>query len=451
LATSQSRSQTAIIVPPNFAFFSIPLFPSPQPLPSNIIPFSYHTPFHPFNLPTLPLPPFSLPNFSPKTVAKLFHSIQMDSVIGNRFTVGRRLGHGSFGEVYKGFDEINSIPVAIKLEPIRTRDPQLSLEFRIYEVISGGVGIPHIYFYGLAPTGLHEALIMDLYSHPLEHLLRISKSGLSLQTVLMFADQMLCRLEWIHRHGIVHRDVKPENFMVGSFSQIFLIDFGLSKWYIDPKTGEHLPLATGKSLTGTARYSSLNAMRGCSQSRRDDLESLGYVFVYLLKGGLPWQGFHATNDRDKLGLILDCKATIPIETLCEGLPQEFGNFLERTRALGFEEEPPYADFRQMFRELFIENKFLYEIVMNSGGKEEKQRWIGPLAVQTGSAEAVAARKSSLKLLPRLQPPVMANPQRISLRNRLPIVPRRSSIGMIKSGNGIPDGKEHLPLLNPKTH
>lgn len=134
-------------------------------------------------------------------------------------------------------------------------------------------------------------MVTELLGPSIDDLHKYCKSKFTLKTGLLLGKQMISRLEYFQNKQFIHRDVKPENFCMGYGSKsniVYLIDYGLSKRYSDPKTGQHIPLKDGKSLTGTARYASINTHLGFEQSRRDDLEALTYVLIFLIKGTLPW-------------------------------------------------------------------------------------------------------------------------------------------------------------------
>lgn len=156
-----------------------------------------------------------------------------------------------------------------------------------------------------------------------------------------------------------NRNLK-QNFSIPRSNNVYIIDFGLSKIYYDAKQGAHIPLVEHPNMTGTARYASVSALHGLEQSRRDDLESLGYILIYFLKGKLPWQGLPGNNRKDKINNILNVKSGINVEDLCEGLPSEFADYLSRVKKLHFTEEPNYSQYREIFRELFIREGFIYD-------------------------------------------------------------------------------------------
>ncbi len=166
-------------------------------------------------------------------------------------------------------------------------------------------------------------MVMELLGPNLEELRVYCGGKFSLQTTLMLADQMITRLEHIHTCLYLHRDLKPNNFVIGTGSRlnvIYLIDFGLAKMYKERLTGKHIQFRDNKQITGTIRFASINAHYGMEQSRRDDMESLGYVFIYLIRGMLPWQKGFKGDHRKKNESILQCKVSTPIEKLCYGLP-----------------------------------------------------------------------------------------------------------------------------------
>ncbi len=166
---------------------------------------------------------------------------------------------------------------------------------------------------------------------------------------------MLERVDTLHSRHLIHRDIKPANFVIGvadNAANVFCVDFGLSKRYRHPKNLHHIPHRDGRSLTGTPRYASINNHLGIEQSRRDDLESIGYVLIYFLKGTLPWQGLKAKNAQKKYRLILEKKQQVSIAQLCQGCPSQFAEFLAYTRSLKFDAKPDIPYLRKLFRDLY---------------------------------------------------------------------------------------------------
>ncbi|VTJ87508.1 Hypothetical predicted protein [Marmota monax] len=178
---------------------------------------------------------------------------------------------------------------------------------------------------------------------------------------------MISRIEYIHSKNFIHRDVKPDNFLMGLGKKgnlVYIIDFGLAKKYRDARTHQHIPYRENKNLTGTARYASINTHLGIEQSRRDDLESLGYVLMYFNLGSLPWQGLKAATKRQKYERISEKKMSTPIEVLCKGYPSEFSTYLNFCRSLRFDDKPDYSYLRQLFRNLFHRQGFSYDYVFD---------------------------------------------------------------------------------------
>lgn len=282
----------------------------------------------------------------------------MDLRVGRKYRIGRKIGSGSFGDIYHGTNLISGEEVAIKLESIRSRHPQLDYESRVYKYLSGGVGIPFIRWFGR--EGEYNAMVIDLLGPSLEDLFNYCHRKFTFKTVIMLALQMICRIQYIHGRSFIHRDIKPDNFLMGvgrRGSTVHVIDFGLSKKYRDFNTHRHIPYRENKSLTGTARYASVNTHLGIEQSRRDDLESLGYVLIYFCKGSLPWQGLKATTKKQKYDRILEKKLCTSVETLCGGLPQEFAEFMVYCRSLRFDERPDYLYLARLFKDLSIKLEY----------------------------------------------------------------------------------------------
>jgi len=216
--------------------------------------------------------------------------------------VGKKIGEGSFGVVFDGVKVTTNQSIAIKFEPRKSEAPQLRDEFRSYRTLNATAGVPQVYYFG--QEGLHNILVIDLLGPNLEDLFDMCGRKFTIKTVCMAAKQMVTRVQAIHEKSLIYRDIKPDNFLIGipgnkNANTIHIIDFGMAKHYRDPKTKVHIPYRERKSLSGTARYMSINTHLGREQSRRDDLESLGHVFMYFLRGGLPWQGLRAATNKQK--------------------------------------------------------------------------------------------------------------------------------------------------------
>ena len=287
----------------------------------------------------------------------------------------KQLGKGGFGQIYLGRNIHKNYLVAIKVEEQIQRS-HLTMEYQILKEIQGVNGIPKVY--ELHTGRKHNYLIMQLLGKSLDKLFTDTNRHFSIKTVSQIAYQMVQRIEYIHSHGYIHRDIKPGNFLIGKENSkiLFIIDFGLSKKYIDKNTNKHILFKEGKGLTGTARYVSLNTHYGIEQSRRDDIEGIAYNLIYFAKGKLPWQGVKTKNKKEKHKKIMEFKEFYSPENLCEGLPEEFPTLLKYARKLDFDEKPDYKNIKIMFKQLIISNNqkmdWEYDWEKNCNDMEEEE-------------------------------------------------------------------------------
>ncbi|KIY49665.1 kinase-like protein [Fistulina hepatica ATCC 64428] len=284
-------------------------------------------------------------------------------ILGGRYIMGECVGSGSYGQIFHATHAQTGHPVAIKFESNRIKWSVLRHEYEMYKQLAGGPGIPVVKWCG--DDGNNKSMVMDLLGPSLEDLFEHCHRRFSVKTVIMLADQILSRLEFVHSRGIVHRDIKPDNFLMGIASrgnQVNIIDFGLAKRFINLASRRHIPYQRGAEYAGTTRYMSIHAHRRMEQSRRDDLESFAYVLLYFLRGSLPWQGIPRSVDKDEL--ILARKRDQIGATLCAGYPQEFGILLDYARALPFDAAPDYIYLRHLFRDLMVRMGYRYDYIFD---------------------------------------------------------------------------------------
>ena len=277
---------------------------------------------------------------------------EKDPIIGkvffSKYKATKKLGEGSFGKVYQA--EYNGQNYAIKMEYKEKEQGLLEIEATIMSYLKGP-NIPYIKSYGY--SGDFNVLVMQLLDKSLEDLIN-KYTTFSIKTTAMLGYQMVNILQYIHDRHIIHRDIKPDNFVMGAKednAKLYILDFGLAKKYRSSRTLIQYPYIKKKKLTGTARYASIHALEAYEQSRRDDLESIGYVLMYFLRGNLPWQGLKVRSKENRYKKILEKKRETSSEELCKDFPHEFFEYVDYTRNLEYEQDPDYDFLRKKFQDV----------------------------------------------------------------------------------------------------
>ncbi|TPX31374.1 hypothetical protein SmJEL517_g05292 [Synchytrium microbalum] len=301
-------------------------------------------------------------------------SVESTRVLGGQFELGNKLGSGGYGTVYSGVNRLTGESLAIKMQKRVRGRCELKHEYKVYQVLSSEVGIPRAYAYD--EDGDDVYLAMDLLGPSLEDLMKACGGCFSIKTVAMIGIQLIARLESVHRNKYLYRDSKAANFVIGrdrSNPTIYILDFGIAKSYLNSRTKKHVRYQPCVDVIGTPWFMSARAHNGCEQSRRDDMESLGYTLIYMLRRSLPWSVLGDPEDDDEAvdKQIAKMKSTITIDELCAGCPAEFKDFFSHTGSLEFEQAPDYEYLKSV----------LLQVLVNLGDSNDNiYDWIAPTAV-----------------------------------------------------------------------
>jgi serine/threonine protein kinase len=271
------------------------------------------------------------------------------SLLKDSYQIIEKIGSGSFGDIYLAKKKnIPHLNLAAKIEERKSKERVIN-EYKIYRKLntSGAIkGLPKIY--ELIQTEDYNIMFMELLDSSLEDQYNKHNRNFDLPTVLKLGVEIIKLIHQVHKKGYIHRDIKPNNFMIGmNKNKIYIMDFGLSKRFI--KSGRHIEFHKNRSLIGTARYASINMHMGIEPSRRDDLESIGYMLVYFLINKLPWQGLKKKG-KAHIKEIGNIKMCTNIDDLCKKIPNCFNKYLKYCRNLKFNEEPNYNYLIELFKE-----------------------------------------------------------------------------------------------------
>ena len=306
-------------------------------------------------------------------------------LIFKKFRPIKHLCKGAFCDIYAGINILTKEKVVIKVEERYKMDKNLETE--CYFLFSlKGLGIPKVISFGHNKE--YDILVMPLLGKSLHEIQSTKNFNFEFKDLCLMAIQIIERIQWVHSQKIIHRDIKPDNFLIGLDDPniIYLIDFGLSKKYRSSITGNHIKCTRIKKFVGSLRYASINALRLREQSRRDDLESIGYMLIYLIKGKLPWDNIKIDNKRTSYLKFSQYKKNISPELLCNNLPEEFLDYVKYVRNLNFEDEPDYNYLKSLF-----------QIMLNKQGFEEKKiffSWINENNISRIKKEINLSKRTS---------------------------------------------------------
>ena len=273
-----------------------------------------------------------------------------------KYKVVKKIGQGAFGAVYEGniIDDGGKVAIKVEKKNLIKKSALESEAFLLKDLKD--IGIPEVLSYGLVKN--YRVLIEPLLGKDLFSLYIQNGMYFPLEDICLISIQILERIQYVHSRYIIHRDIKPDNFLIGKKDPniIYLVDFGLSKKYRSSITKKHVKFSLTKKLTGTVRFSSPNALRGGEQSRKDDLISIGYMIIFFMKKELPWQRIRAKNDIERITKVYINKKQLKPEILCESLPEEMTEYIKYVYNLEFEQNPDYKYLKGLFQTILKKKK-----------------------------------------------------------------------------------------------
>jgi serine/threonine protein kinase len=301
-----------------------------------------------------------------ESIEKINLELEDNFKINDTYTIllNRKIGSGSFGQIYQCLNIKTKEIYACKIESINELNPQLYHESKIMNIMKNCDGFPTCYSF--CYTEQDKVIIMDYLGANLDTIMnKLPNKKYTIKTSLMIMIQCLERLRNLHEKGIIHRDMKPENFVIGRKNKertIYLIDFGLSRKYIN-ENNIHISMKKDRNIIGTVRYISMNTHQGIEQSRRDDLESLIYIIIYFIKGELPWQNIKAKNKTERYNKIYEMKkkSTEKGGELCSSLPNGFQTIIDYVLELEFTEKPDYSMLKKVVEIILAHNNYFNDL------------------------------------------------------------------------------------------
>lgn len=293
----------------------------------------------------------------PKNIEPYFKKDQF--IIDKKYKIQKRVGYGSFGQVFIAGFKNSKDRVAIKVEEVKEGDVHhtqvlLKKEGEVMKSLQGKLPIPKVYDSDYYPeeSGNYFFLSMDYMGMNLNELLgREVNKKFSIETCLNITTQMIRTLKLLHGEGYVHRDIKPDNFLIGptetTKNQVYLLDYGLTvKYRMDD--GTHVEKREEQGMVGTGFYASINTHNHITKSRRDDLEEICYVLSFFANGSLPWRNISSSDEKERYKLWGQKKEECPPQEIFANMPQVYIDFYTYVRGLQYEEEPDYDKFIDLF-------------------------------------------------------------------------------------------------------